>query len=60
MVKAGYIEFNNGRRVFHNSPMGVPQGGIINPLLSNLMLNELDLYIKTLKDGLDENSKGQA
>lgn len=25
--------------------MGVPQGGIISPLLSNLILNELDLHV---------------
>lgn len=25
--------------------MGVPQGGIVSPLLSNLVLHELDLYI---------------
>lgn len=25
--------------------MGVPQGGIVSPLLSNLVLHELDLFI---------------
>jgi len=28
--------------VFHKTPVGVPQGGPLSPLLSNIMLNELD------------------
>lgn len=28
--------------------MGVPQGGIISPLLSNLILHEFDLFVDNL------------
>jgi len=44
-VKAGYIE--NGNMV-HNH-LGVPQGGTLSPLLSNIYLHELDMYIEQLK-----------
>jgi retron-type reverse transcriptase len=31
---------------FTGSDMGVPQGGIISPLLSNLVLHELDQFVE--------------
>lgn len=46
MVRAGYIEYGKNK----SSILGVPQGGIANPILSNLILHELDKYIKKLKD----------
>ena len=45
MVRAGYIE--EDRREIH-SLSGVPQGGIISPLLSNLYLTPLDEYMEEL------------
>ena len=33
-------------RKFVAADVGVPQGGIISPLLSNLVLHELDLYME--------------
>lgn len=51
MVRAGYIEFGNKSR---SSIIGVPQGGIASPILSNLILNELDRYIELL---LEENDR---
>lgn len=45
MVRAGYIE--EGKRKVH-SLSGVPQGGIITPLLSNLYLTPLDEYMEEL------------
>lgn len=50
MVRAGYIEF--GKK--SSSVIGVPQGGIASPILSNLILNELDRYIELL---LEENNR---
>jgi retron-type reverse transcriptase len=45
-VRAGYIEFNPKKKLFVASDTGVPQGGIISPLLSNVILHELDTYIE--------------
>jgi retron-type reverse transcriptase len=38
--------------------VGVPQGGIVSPLLSNLILHELDLYVEQLRLQLEKNSSG--
>ena len=40
-IKAGHIE----RNLFCATSEGVPQGGVISPLLSNIMLNEFDQYL---------------
>jgi group II intron reverse transcriptase/maturase len=41
MLKAGYIEYD----LFLNSAVGVQQGGIISPLLSNVYLNDFDWHL---------------
>lgn len=38
--------------------MGVPQGGIISPLLSNLVLHELDVYISSLIKEREKANEG--
>jgi group II intron reverse transcriptase/maturase len=48
LVKAGYIEWDTQNKKYVTSDVGVPQGGIISPLLSNLILHELDLYVETM------------
>jgi len=49
MVKAGYVEWENRRsRKTTFLDFGVPQGGITSPILSNLVLNELDQYIEEI------------
>ncbi|WP_438273136.1 reverse transcriptase domain-containing protein [Vibrio campbellii] len=40
-IKSGHVE----RNLFCATHQGVPQGGVISPLLSNIMLNEFDLYL---------------
>lgn len=45
LVKVGYIE---NRKSIKNDK-GVAQGGILSPLLSNIYLHELDMYIEKLK-----------
>lgn len=52
MLKAGYLE--NWK--FHRTYSGIPQGGIISPILANIYLNELDEYIKKLQN---EYTKGK-
>lgn len=55
-VKAGYIEWDSRKKKFVTSDVGVPQGGIISPLLSNLILHELDTYVK---DKIQEYNKNK-
>jgi retron-type reverse transcriptase len=43
---------------FVSTDIGVPQGGIISPLLSNLVLHELDIFIEKLISERNEKSKG--
>lgn len=58
MVKAGYVEWDNNKMNFVASDVGVPQGGIISPLLSNLVLHELDLYMEKRMAERDLANKG--
>jgi retron-type reverse transcriptase len=58
MVKAGYIEWKHDKREIITSGTGVPQGGIISPILSNLVLHELDEYVERLKRKEEENNIG--
>lgn len=41
MLRAGFLE----QWVFHDTFSGTPQGGIASPLLANIYLHELDLYM---------------
>lgn len=42
MLEAGYID----NWVYHKTYSGTPQGGIISPLLANIVLNELDIFVE--------------
>lgn len=46
-LKAGYFEFGE---LHHNLAIGTPQGSIISPLLCNIYLHKLDLFIEQLKE----------
>jgi len=48
LIKAGYVEWDTTKRKYVNAIVGVPQGGIASPLLSNLILHELDKFIQNL------------
>lgn len=43
MLAVGYVEDWRYQRSYS----GVPQGGVISPILSNIVLNELDQYVET-------------
>ncbi|RPH71585.1 maturase, partial [bacterium] len=42
LLKAGYLE--DWR--YHNTLSGVPQGGVVSPILSNLVLDRLDKFVE--------------
>lgn len=41
IIKAGHVDAG----LFRAASEGVPQGGVLSPLLSNVMLNEFDQYL---------------
>ena len=49
MLDAGYLE----DWTYHTTYSGVPQGSIVSPILANVVLHELDLFMKTLKGQFD-------
>ena len=42
LLKAGYLE----EWQYHNTLSGVPQGGVVSPILSNLVLDRFDKYVE--------------
>lgn len=54
-VKAGYVEHENREEVIETHE-GVPQGGIISPLLSNIMLHELDEFMEEVISEQNRNN----
>jgi len=53
LVKAGYVEKGN----FIPSRLGVPQGGLLSPLLSNIYLHEFDEYMERRAEELTTPGK---
>jgi group II intron reverse transcriptase/maturase len=65
LVKAGYVAstvygciFDTKKGLSYESKLGVPQGGIISPILSNIYLHELDLFVNNLTE--EHSSKERA
>jgi group II intron reverse transcriptase/maturase len=53
MLDAGYLE----DWTYHTTYSGVPQGSIVSPILANVYLHELDLFMKELKKRFDGGKK---
>jgi RNA-directed DNA polymerase len=53
MLEAGYMEDWTVERTFS----GTPQGGVVSPLLANIYLHELDLFMSQMKAGFDRGAK---
>lgn len=54
-LKAGYLE----DFVYHNTYSGCPQGGIISPILANIYLHEMDLYVAELSKDFQKPYKSR-
>jgi len=52
MLNAGYME----EWLYHRTYSGTPQGGVISPLLANILLKELDEYVE--KELIPKYTKG--
>lgn len=52
-LKAGYVE----DWTFHNAYSGMPQGGIVSPILANIYLDKLDKYVKEYIRHFDMGTK---
>jgi group II intron reverse transcriptase/maturase len=53
LVKAGYVEEGVNR----DSMLGVPQGGIVSAILSNIYLHEFDQYVEMLINQFSSTAK---
>ena len=56
MLDAGYLE----DWTYHAAYSGVPQGSICAPILANVYLHELDLFMKTLKEQFETGKRRRA
>ncbi len=53
MLDAGYLE----DWTYHTTYSGVPQGSIVSPILANVYLHELDLFIKEMKKRFEQGKR---
>ncbi len=56
MLKAGFME----NLQFHSTYSGTPQGSGASPILANIMLHELDQFMKRIKSEFDSGEERRA
>lgn len=56
LVKAGYVEWNSKDKSITISETGVPQGSIVSPILSNIILHEFDIFMDKHRIDLEEKN----
>ena len=56
MLEAGYMEDWTVERTYS----GTPQGGVVSPLLANIYLHELDLFMAEMRADFDRGAKRRA
>jgi len=56
MLDAGYLE----EWTYHKTYSGVPQGSIVSPVLANIYLHELDLFMSRMKEQFDQGKRRRA
>lgn len=56
LLNAGFLE----DWVFHKTYSGTPQGGIVSPILANIYLHKLDLYMKEYAENFRKGKTRQA
>jgi group II intron reverse transcriptase/maturase len=54
LLKAGYMDMRDARQ---DSLAGVPQGGIVSPILANVYLHELDEFVEGLQRRYEKGKK---
>lgn len=54
-LKAGYIDPDTGKLV--KGDIGTPQGSVLSPLLSNIVLHELDKFMEELRNDFNRGTK---
>lgn len=53
MLEAGYMGDSSVGRTYS----GTPQGGVVSPLLANIYLHELDLFMSEMRAGFDHGTR---
>lgn len=56
-LQAGYVDPNTGKII--KDSIGTPQGSVLSPLLSNIVLHELDTYMETLRKSFNRGRTRQ-